>query len=420
MVLTGLLCLSVFAGTTLTPPHPLSVIDAERIAISSAPEIQRLQDNTQALKQQAIANRQLSDPKLIAGAINVPTNTFSFNQDDMTMVEVGLEQYFPPGHSLAMKSNQTRALATAEKRKAAEKTIMILQNVRDTWLDLYYWTHAANIVRSNRTLMSFLLKSSQSQYSTGKDNLSNVLQVKLERSRLDDQLDQIHQSIDILRAQLARWIGQNQADQKLSTLPKWPNPPSLTVMQTQLQRHPLLKVDSANVIAASDEVAFAKEQFKPGFTVGLDYGVRQGNMMDANNGMPVERSNMITAQVSMDLQLFTHNRQSRRLRASSYQLQSAQLERQVHYRDLLKALREQYALFQQLSLREKIYSRHLIPVANQNSKAAMLAYRSATTDLATVLRAYTGARNIKLEQLQIKIERYKARSALLYLQGLSQ
>lgn len=418
---SGILIVLFLANSSLAAhTKPLTLFEAERMAIANAPELQRLQAMSQSLAQQAVANGQLPDPKLMAGAINVPTNTFSFTQDDMTMVEVGLEQSFPPGHSLAMKSRQTQALATAEQRKIQEQSVMLLKNVRETWLNLYYWTQAAHIIRTNRTLLMYLLKTIKSQYSVGKDNLSNVLQIQLELSRLDDQSEQIQQQIDTLHAQLGRWIGQDQADRPLAnTLPHWSNPPSLSAMQTRLQQHPLLKVDTANIEAANDEVAFAREQFKPGFTVDVGYGIRQGNMMGMN-GMPTTRSDMVTTQVTMDLPLFTKNRQDRRLQASTYQLEAAQLDQQIHYRDLLKALSEQYAMWQRLSQRENLYIQQLVPESRQNSKAALLAYQSATTDLATVLRAYTNERNIQLEQLQIQIERAKVRAALLYLEGLSQ
>jgi hypothetical protein len=145
---------TIFAAQSM----PLTLPEAERMAIANAPELQRLQATEESLSQQSVAEGQLSDPKLMAGAINVPTNTFSFNQDDMTMIAVGLEQSFPHGHSLAIKSRQTQALANAEKRKAQEQIVMLLQNVRKTWLDLYYWTHAARIIHSNQNLLANLLK----------------------------------------------------------------------------------------------------------------------------------------------------------------------------------------------------------------------------------------------------------------------
>lgn len=393
---------------------PLTLIEAEHLAIATSPEVQRQEAASQALRQQSIAEGQLPDPQLTAGTINVPTDTFSFTQDEMTMIQVGVQQQFARGHSLKMKSNQTQALAKAEAIKASVQVITLLRNVRETWLELYYWTEALRILRINQSLYKELLKVTQSQYSTGKINQSDVVQVQLELSRLNNQAIQNQQQIDILKAQLGRWVGKENANRPLVlAMPHWTTPPSFNRLQARLQKHPLLRADAANVAASCYEVAYAKEQYKPGWLFGVSYGVRQGRMPD---GMP--RSDMLTAQVTMDLPLFTANRQDRQLSASLNRMNASQLDRHIHYRDLLQALTAQYAIWQRLSERDHLYSKQLIPEAKQNAKAALLAYQNTTTELTTVLRAYSSELTIQQERIQIQIERLKSRATLLYLEGV--
>lgn len=413
----GLTFLLIFplAGHAASFKEPLSLSESEHLAIINSPELRQIEANTNALKQEAVAKGQLSDPQLIVGAANVPTNSFSFTQDDMTMINVGLQQSFPRGHSLAVKSKQTKALAKAQQRKLQEQAALLLRNVRETWLDLYYWIEARKVIRKNRFLYQRLLKAAESQYSAGKGNQSDVLQVQVELSRLNDQSAQIEQRIDILRAQLRRWIGMDEANRPLSrTLPTWGKPPALDLLEKRLQQHPLIKVDAANIEAARDEVAYAKEQYKPGWMLDVGYSIRQGRMADGQS-----RSNFVGAQVTVDLPIFPGNRQNRQLQASAYQLEAAQLEQDVHYKDLSKELNSQYAIWQSLSKRENLYRGQLIPESKQNSKAALLAYQNATTDLTTVLRAYSNEITIRLERLQIQVERAKTRAALFYLEGIT-
>lgn len=400
----------------ISADQQLTLPEAERLAISTAPELKQIQANADSLEQQSVADGQLSDPQLIAGAANIPTNSFSFTQDDMTMVQVGLQQTFAPGHSLAMKSKKTRTLAKAEQQKIQEQAAMLLRNVRETWLDLYYWKQALIIIHENQSLYKRLLKANESEYSAGRSSQSDVLQLRVELSRLNDQDAQIEQRIDILRAQLGRWIGVEEANRPLAnSLPHWPKPLPVETLKSRLMQHPLLKVDTTNIEAAHDEVAYAKEQYKPGWTLDVGYAVRQGRM---NDGQP--RSNFVGAQVTVDLPFFTSNRQDKRLQASLDQLVATELNRDIHYKDLLKEFNAQYAIWQSLSKRESVYRQHLIPEATQNAKAALLAYKNATTDFSTVLRAYSNNLTIRLEQTQIEVERAKARVALLYLEGVTQ
>lgn len=392
---------------------PLTLTEAEHLAINKSPELQRLNANSQALMQQSIADRQLPDPQLAAGTINVPTDTFSFTQDEMTMVQVGFQQQFARGKSLKMKSQQTRALAKTELVKIEEQKLTLVRTVREVWLELFYWTEALRIIKTNESLYKELLQVTQSQYSTGKINQTDMIQVQLELSRLKNQMIQNKQQIAVLKAQLGRWIGMNNVQRPLAlSMPHWSALPSMATLQNHLMKHPVLQADAANVEATSFEVAYAKEQYKPGWLLGVGYGLRQGRMPD---GTP--RSDMLTAQVTMDLPFFTANRQDRQLNASLNKLNATQMDRHIHYRDLLQSLTVQYTTWEHLLEREQLYNTQLIPEAKQNAKAALLAYQNTTLELTTVLRAYSSELTIQLEHIQLQVDRLKAHATLLYLEG---
>ncbi|WP_392536707.1 TolC family protein [Legionella sp. 227] len=409
-VLFSVFYLNTYATTLSTP---LSFYEAGQRAILFSPELKRLRTEAEALDQKAIADGQLPDPKLMAGTINVPTNNFSFTQDEMTMIMGGLEQRLPPGHSLAIKSRRTKAESGVYRARFQEQKLAIVKTAREAWLELYYWQQAANIVQKNRRLFVYLLKVAKSQYAQAKATQSDVLQVEVELSQLDEQLVQITQQMEQVRAKLGRWIGQQEARRPLTaTLPALPHLPSLDALKAKIKCHPLLKADFSAIQASRQSVALAKEQFKPGIVFDVNYGFRQGRMPD---GTP--RSDMLTAQVTVDLPIFPKYRQTPRLRESYLHLESAFLDRHAHFRDLMEMLLSTYAAWQQLTRRDAVFTKQLMPEAKQNAKAALLAYQSATTDMNTVLRAYSGELTIQLEQLNVHIEQLKTRVALLYLQG---
>ena len=414
-VLSRFLVITLFSFTVSASDYkiiPLSIAETEHLALTRDPELKRLQANSEALDEQAIADGQLEDPKLIVGAINVPTNTFSFTQDDMTMMQVGVQQSFPSGNSLLFKSEKTKALGEAEHRQTCNQSLLLLRDVRHTWLDLYYWENAKRVTRENKNLFSYLVKEAKSLYSVGKTNQTDLLQAQVELTKIDDQDAQITQKIAELRAKLGRWIGREQANRPLpSVLPNWSSPPSLANLKIHLQQHPLLRSDAAKIQAGRFEVAFSQEQYKPGVMVDVGYGVRQGRMTDGRR-----RSDMATAQVTIDLPIFTSQRQSKRLQASTLQLTAVEMEQEVHYLDLMEALNTQYASWQNYTHRIALFKQHLIPEARLNAKAALTAFQSATTDIIPVVRANMVKLEIELQELQLGIEQKKARADLLYLE----
>lgn len=395
--------------------HILTLNEAEERALLLEPGLKRTQMNAVALDQQAVADGQLPDPKFVAGAINVPTNSFNFNQDDMTMIQAGIQQSFLPGNTLALKSCQTKAMSDAELNRLYEQSLSLLKNLRSTWLSLSYWMQARNFLKKNHSLLTELVKIVESQYSVGKGMQSDVIQVQLELARLNDQEIQIKQQIDTLKAELTRWIGQDAIERPInSKLPIWPNPPPLCILQKNLEQHPQFKTDINNVEASRYDVKIAAEQFKPGWMVDLEYGKRQGRMADGRR-----RSDMVTAQVTVDLPIFTSNRQSRRLQSSAARLESAEFEKDVNYLNLTKELSTKYTTWKNLSERIEIFEKQLIPTAKKNSESTLAEYQSTQGQLTNVIRAYSRELDIQLEVLQIKVDRSKARAELFYLQGVN-
>ncbi len=84
----------------------VSLDQAEALAIKTAPELKVLAAKSKAFDQSAIADRQWNDPRLAVGAANLPTDTFSFTQSNMTQIQIGLMQQFSKGNSLRYKSQQ--------------------------------------------------------------------------------------------------------------------------------------------------------------------------------------------------------------------------------------------------------------------------------------------------------------------------
>ncbi len=394
----------------------LSIDEATFLALEQTPELKQSQQSAEGLKQRSIAERQLPDPKVSVGAINVPTNNFSFSEDEMTMIAFGVSQEFPAGRSRHYQSAKTRALSKAERQRHFQLQKDVIRQTRNTWLELFYWTRALEITDKNRKLFEKLSRSIESEYSTGKATQQDLLQSQVEISRVRDQIWQIQQQMSEKRAELGRLIGIGNSNRPLPhVLPHW-NVPSLAELENNLQQHPLLKSDSLTIQAAKHGVSYAKEQYKPRFEVGMNYGIRHGKELE-NDGELMKRSDMVGAQVTFNVPLFTHNRQQRIARASVSDLEIAQLKREADYRDLIRELETAYNAWQYYAKREQWFAKHTIPEARQNAKAALLGFQSATTDFQILMRSYSLYYQVQLDALRTEVDRLKAEATLHYLAG---
>lgn len=392
----------------------VTLCQAEWVALHQAPELKSFEAKSEAFSQSAIAAGQLSDPTLMLGAMNVPVNTFSLSQEPMTQIQVGLMQIFPKGHSLRYRSLQEKNKGNAEYEKGQTMQVQILHDVRISWLNLYYWLKAKQLVYAQKKVFQHLVTITESMLANNEAQLKDVIRAQLEVTELDNQLIVINQQIDTARADLGRWIGAALANHAYpDQLPQWKNPPSLASLKIIIKCHPKLLTDQAFIAANYAGVNLAKQQYKPGVAVGVAYGFRQGHDIATNS----KRSDFLTAQVSIDLPLFPNNRQDRSLKASEENLLASQEDQVSHYRELKQILKTQYATWQQQRKSVRLYQRHLIPEANQYTEATLIAYQNTQTDFPTLARAYVRELNTELLGLKASIDYSTARVSLLYLEG---
>jgi len=393
--------------------YGLTLKRAEQAAIEQSPELKSLAAKTHALEQSAIAAGQLSDPTLMLGTMNVPVDSFNFSQEPMTQIQVGLQQSFPRGCSLLYQDLKQKQLAGVQFSKGQVMRLTLLQRVGLIWFQLYFWTQARSIVEKQKNIFKHLMTVARSALANNKAQQKDVLRAQLELTELDNQLLEINQHIAIARAALARWIGPRLAQSAYpNRLPRWARLPTKSVLNAHIHRHAVLNVDERMVKANKANVSLAKQQYKPGYKVGLNYGIRQGRNL--NNS---KRSDFFSAQVSIDLPVFRVNRQDRILKASEDKLFASEETKMSDYRQLRQALITQGIAWQQQQKRALLYRTRLVPEAKHYAEATMIAYQNTKSDFPTLARAYVRKLSTELAGLKATVDRETARIHLLYLQG---
>ena len=393
----------------------LTLTEAERIALADDPSIGALQARSQALRDAAIADGQLPDPKLKTGIYNLPLDTFEFDKEPTTQWRVGVVQSFPRGKSLHYKKRQTEWMATAEQATAEAGGRKVIRDVRKRFLELYYQVRAEHIVTETRELFAQLVDITQAHYATGRVSQQDVLRASLELSRLDDRTTRIRNEADMGRAALMKWIGDAASLPIDEHIPELPAPPAIEEIRTALPEHPVIRIETAKLQASNQNVQIAREQYKPGWSAGLEYRKRFGNDTGGD-----DRADMMAAMVTLDLPLFPKKRQDKRLSASVQQADSIQLSRDDKLRELKQMLDTGYANWQRLGERSALYESQLLKESTANAQASLNAYQSGVTEFTSLMRARITDLDVHLDDLRIRIDRAKAQASLLYLAGEDQ
>jgi outer membrane protein TolC len=399
----------VFASSEV----PLSLQDAENLAVERDAKLSEIRLKSEALQEGSVAAETLPDPKLKFGLMNFPTDTFDIEQEPMTQIQLGVVQMFPGGDSLQLKSDRMVDNARGESARATTQQRNVIQQVRMGWLDVYYWQHAAEVVAKNRKLFKQLVKVTESLYAVGRRKQQDVLRAELELGLLDDRETQVITMVEMKRANLAKLIGQQAAYRPLTTaFPSLPDIPKPEISKQRLGQHPLLEFEQARVDASQKDVAIARQAYKPAWLLDVTYGFRDGYNPNGS-----ERADFLSAMVMMDMPLFTGKRQDRNLSANKLKHQASLYAREDRVRELNKAWGVSNAEWLRLGERVQLFETSLLAKARENSKASLHAYQNDQGDFSSLMRARIMEFETELKALRMRVDYAKSQAKLLYLVG---
>ncbi len=417
----GVLCTwsALVVGAVLVSPAiaqpsvPLTLAEAERLALEAEPGREVFLARAQALRERSVAAGQLLDPQARIGLMNFPIESGGFSTEGMTQVQLGIRQDFPPGQSRMLRTQRLQAEAEELTASAGGRDRDVRAAVRHAWLDAYYWTRATAIVSESRAVFVDLAVITQSLFAVGRRKQQDVLQAELELSRLDDRLLSISTHRLAARAALGQWVGTAHTRPLPASLPHLPAIPNRAELAERVAQHPALRAADARIQAQQHAVDLARARFKPGWMLDLGYGYRDGMLP---TGEP--RSDFVSLMVTVDLPLFRRNRQSRELGAALQERRAAEESKLALSRRLASELQREYDRWQLLTRRIDGYDERILPQAEDSARAALAAYQSEAGDLSEVLRGYIDQLEARLDHTRLQVEQAQSFALLANLGGI--
>ena len=254
---------------------PLTLAEAEQLALSDEPGYAALRERAAALDEQSVAAGQLPDPTMRIGLANYPIQSGGFSTEGMTQAQLAYRQSFPSGKSRESGTERYKSLSLGMNASADAHARDVRARVRTAWLEAYYWEQAHTIVTESRPFFVDLATVTRSLYSVGKKTQHDVLRAELELSRLDDRLIDINRHNMQARAVLSEWLGEDASRPIAAALPEWQQIPLLEDLRSSLATHPSIIAADARITASDANVVVAEEGKKPGWALDLGYVLQQ-------------------------------------------------------------------------------------------------------------------------------------------------
>jgi outer membrane protein TolC len=407
------LAVGCLAAPAARAEQTLALAAAEQLAIERDAVLQQLAAESDGMRQRAVAEGQLMDPRLRMGAVNVPTDSFSLTQEEMTMLEVGVSQEFPAGRTRELARRRMEQIATASQAAAGDRKRVVQREVRRVWVELAYIEAAKRQLADQSSWVEQMRAAARARYASGEGKQLDVLQAGLDVAMLKEQQLDLDRDAAMRRAQLARWLGEQDAARAGPfTLPARSELPQLAGLDQRLLQHPAQQDFERRIDAAQTAVELAEQSTRPGWMLDLSYGFRGGEMPD---GAP--RSDMVSAMVSVDLPFFQRDRRDREIAAARAEAQGLHEMHTDHQREMSAMLEEAWVVALRTGQIEQFYETELVPLADQSVQAALLAYRNNRAMIDEVLTARRVALETNLKRLRMSADRAQAQYQVDYLVG---
>ncbi|MDE1254904.1 TolC family protein [Vibrio aestuarianus] len=427
--------LSVIALSISTLLIPIAVNATEPVATSKANVLTQLIETalsidasrqqyfaqSQAIRETGVASSTLMDPKLKVGFGGLPVDSFKFDQDPMTNISVGLMQQFERGSTLTLQAKKAEQQADGMALQVRQRELEVANSMTQLWLELGYQQYAQRILRENQSLMSELERFIETDYSLGKSEAQDLLQAQLQVSKLDEKLQANRQIQSRILSQLSEWLGSawlaNQptlsADNQLPWAQLTEQLTSMTEQNqhfTQLMKHPMIGMAEAAINTSKTQVEIAQTAYQPQFGVEVMYAYRQANDM---KGQPA--SDLVSAYLTMDIPLFTGNRQDRNHAAAQYQVGAAKSQRDVLLAQMNAKVNALLVDKANLEQRLERYHSTLLTQAKARTQAIERGYENSTAQFNDVVSAASDELALQLEQARLTTDLNLTNSNLAYL-----
>jgi len=354
---------------------------AVTLALEQSLELASIRARSDAIRASSSFAGALPDPTLSLNAMNLPTDTFSLDQEPMTQMQVALSQSFPFPGKRKLRRQAVEHQASASDQMEAERRSAIIGDVRIAWWQLMSLDRALQIVEQNKDLMRNFVQIAQTKYEVGSGLQQDVLLAQLELSRLLDRELRLQGMRRSSRAKLNSLMNRPAdrsldlpADPKNTDLPELP--PERQLLQQAETDRALIDVQRDLVDSANAKLELARKDRFPDFKLGVGYGFRQGYDPLRNT----DRSDFLTVMLSINVPLYSGSKQNKAIEQRAYEVSRQTLVMRDTLRNVEAAVSENLASY--LAARDQVLllDTAIIPQAKQTVSSMLAGYRVNEVD----------------------------------------
>jgi len=395
------------AESPIWAPPPLTRLIEEGIAQNK--EIKSMEDEVASLKKEIPFAGSLEDPRLGFAILNLPTDTFDFDQEPMTQKQIFIAQKFPWFGKLDLKTQRATLKAVRQQAILDGKRLELARKIAVAFYELGFVATSLEINARLTDIVNQLLGVAETRYATGRGLQQDVLQAQVELSKLLDEKIVLEKSRRTLEDRINELLNREsftsvQSPDRLSYLNL-----QLEVKRLQekaLKENPQLRVRKAQIDITAVEIELARKDYWPDMDVKLAYGQREEDF--TGRDLP----DFVSGSVTINIPLWQNTRQDSKLAAARKSHQAAI----NFYRNLVGSLPHKVdALSTEIRDTQKnyeLFNEALLLQADQWASSSLSAYEVGAVEFNTMIGAQIRLLRFELQTANYMFRIYQKRAEL--------
>ena len=383
-------------ATTITTTQTLSQEQLVKWVLARNPSLEELKAAVEEAVSRVIPAGSLDDtqlsyafaPATVDGFRRADGSTRGFNQ------RIELSQTIPWPGTLSLRKLEAQSEAHAIEQSLADQRLQIIAAIKTGFAEWYYVHHALILNRADQALLIELRNVAEAQYASGRAGQQDVIQAEVEHASLQEMALVLERKRRTIQAQLNALINR-RPDETLpppGQLKAVLTPPKFDQLQLlALEAHPELKQLAAEQQASKARIGLAEKKFYPDFKLMAGYN----NLWDES-----DKQWTIGASINLPFDREKYNAALGAARAGSMKTRWHLIDRRNRLlADLARSRAEVIESVQTIQL----YQDRLLPLVDENLRAAEADYRAGIGDFLNVITA----ENRKLETA-LRLERTRS------------
>lgn len=370
---------SLHAQEKTEGPLKLNELIAE--ALAKNPEVIAAWSRWSVLKERPSQAGALDDPMVGLGVVNLPTNTFSFRDEDMTMKEFSLSQRLPYPGKRGLRSEIAQKEAETALIDYEEVKVKVSREVRMAYFELLYVNKAIQVTEKNREILKLLNQIAETKYSVGEGIHTDVFKAQVELSKMIDELITLNQNKRTLKSKLNTLLYRPAfaplGDPGEMEFGKFAADPEDLIKRAEEKRPSLL---SAKKMIERNQAGLklAERDYYPDFDLRFAYGQRDDGPMG-------KRADMVSGMVAFNIPVWYRSKQERKVAEARKDIQSAKDQLAAMTNEIRYTISEKLTDIERAEKQAELLKTGIIPLASLSLDSAIASYRVNKVDFITML-----------------------------------